>query len=260
MKKRTSCYTVIALIVLIGITATVNFYKPISYFFRKKSMSKQITTVKPYLFTALHYPYTLPELPYAYNALEPLIDKETMTIHHQKHHQAYIDNLNKALEGYPEYHNYTLDELLINLYNLPQALQKIVENHGGGHYNHSLFWQILSPEFDQKPSVHFTEILNTSFTSFESFREQFTKAAKGCFGSGWVWLCLNDKKELVIMTTPNQDTPVWQGLRPVIGLDVWEHAYYLKYQNRRPDYIEAWWHVLNWQRIEEVYNLALQAY
>lgn len=213
--------------------------------------------LKPYLFQSLKYPYTLPTLPYAYEALEPHFDKETMTVHHQKHHQTYIDTLNAALAQHPEYQNYTLEELLISLASLPATIKAAVQNHGGGHYNHSLFWPLLSPSFEQQPSIMMLDLLIKNFGSFEQFREDFTKAARTCFGSGWAWLCLDKHNNLKIIATANQDNPLSQELRPIIGLDVWEHAYYLKYQNKRMDYVQAWWHIINWHQVDEIYKKAL---
>lgn len=212
--------------------------------------------LQPYLFTHLHYPYTLPQLPYAYEALEPHFDKATMVVHHQKHHQAYIDNLNKALEAYPQYQSYTLEELLIGLNTLPSDLKTVVQNHGGGHFNHGMFWQILSPDFDQKPTSVIAQKIDAAFGSYENFKAAFDKAARTVFGSGWAWLCIDQKDNLVVIASPNQDNPLSQGLRPILGLDVWEHAYYLKFQNRRIDYIDAWWHVINWQEVEIIYKKA----
>lgn len=210
----------------------------------------------PYLFNDLRFPYTLPVLPYAYEALEPHFDKATMVVHHQKHHQAYIDNLNKALEGYSQYQSYTLEELLIGLNTLPADLKAVVQNHGGGHYNHSLFWPTLSTSFDQVPTQVVAQKIDAAFGSFEKFKEAMDKAARTVFGSGWAWLCMDQKDGFVIVATPNQDNPLSQGLRPLLGLDVWEHAYYLKFQNRRIDYIDAWWHLINWQEVEVIYKKA----
>ena len=223
------------------------------YVMQRKTSMKKLT---PYLFTQLHYPYTLPALPYAYDGLEPHFDKATMTVHHQKHHQAYIDNLNKALEAYPQYQTYTLEELIISLNTLPADLKAVVQNHGGGHYNHSMFWQILSTNFDQQPTAAIAQKIDGAFGSFDKFKEAFDKAARTVFGSGWAWLCLDQKDNMVVIATPNQDNPLAQGLRPLLGLDVWEHAYYLKFQNKRIDYIDAWWHLVNWQEVEAVYKKA----
>ncbi|HSW73790.1 MAG TPA: superoxide dismutase [Candidatus Limnocylindria bacterium] len=198
--------------------------------------------------------YSLPSLPYAYGALEPYIDAQTMEIHHTKHHQAYIDNLNKALASYPEWQNKPVEQLLLHLSQLPEAIQTAVRNNGGGHFNHSLFWKMMKPHAGGTPQGPVGQEITKVFGSFAAAQEQFTTAAKTVFGSGWAWLCVDKDGKLVIRTTPNQDNPIAQGLQPILGLDVWEHAYYLKYQNRRPDYITAWWHVINWEDVEENYR------
>ena len=203
--------------------------------------------------------YTLPALPYDYTALEPHVDALTMQIHHSKHHQAYIDNLNKALQNHPELHSKHLYELLSDLNALPEEIRTSVRNNGGGHFNHSLFWLIMSPNGGGKPTGALFEAIVTHFGSFETFKQLFADAAKTRFGSGWAWLCLNNAAELVIVSTANQDNPLSQGLFPILGLDVWEHAYYLQYQNRRPDYIESWWHVVNWEQVQENYTALLHA-
>jgi superoxide dismutase, Fe-Mn family len=192
--------------------------------------------------------HELPQLNYAYDALEPHIDAKTMEIHHTKHHQTYIDNLNKALEEYPQYHGKSIIELLENLDQLPEDIRTTVRNNGGGHYNHSLFWNYMSPTPTQ-PSESFMSRLNNTFGSFEEFKEQFSNAATKRFGSGWAWLVI-DGDDLKIMSTPNQDNPIMENKKPILGVDVWEHAYYLKYQNKRAAYIEHWWNVVNWAQIE----------
>ncbi len=194
--------------------------------------------------------YKLPPLPYAYDALEPYIDARTMEIHYTKHHQTYIDNVNSALAEYPEYQNKPIVELLKDIAQLPRPIQTSVRNNGGGHYNHTLFWTYMTPATTEPKGKLKDEIVKR-FRSFEAFKDQFNDAAKGRFGSGWAWLCLNPEGSLIIHSTPNQDSPILEGLTPLLGLDVWEHAYYLKYQNRRVDYIQAWWHVINWDKIEE---------
>lgn len=204
----------------------------------------------------LTYPFTLPALPYAYNALEPHIDALTMEIHHNKHHRAYVDNLNAALKEHPELHKKTLIDLLTHLDDLPESIRTAVRNNGGGHYNHSFFWTIMSPQGGGEPKGELKEQINTFFKDFATFKEQFSTAAKKVFGSGWAWLCMDKKGDLTIIPTANQDSPISQGLEPLLGLDVWEHAYYLKYQNKRPDYIEAWWHVVNWPQVEEYFRKA----
>ena len=196
--------------------------------------------------------HTLPKLPYEYNALEPYFDAQTMELHHSKHHQTYVDKLNEAVGKYPELETKTVEELLQNLESLPADIQTAVRNHGGGQVNHSLFWQILSPEHDQKPSQAVLQALDTNFGSFDQFKTTLTQAAIGQFGSGWAWLVKNNGGQLAVYSTPNQDSPLMKGDVPVLGIDIWEHAYYLKYQNRRAEYIEAFWHVVNWKRVEEL--------
>ncbi len=200
-------------------------------------------------FLNLKYPFTLPTMPYAYEALEPYIDARTMEIHHTKHHQAYIDNVNKALEQHPDLQQKTLGELLASLATLPASVRGIVQNHGGGHKNHSMFWLLMTAE-KQEPSSLLAGELEKSFGSFKDFQDKFNTAAKSRFGSGWAWLSVDAQKKLVVTSTANQDTPITEGLTPILGLDVWEHAYYLKYQNKRVDYIDAWWHVINWQQVD----------
>ncbi len=200
-------------------------------------------------------PFTLPSLAYAYDALEPHIDARTMEIHHTKHHQTYIDKLNAALEKYPELQAKTVEELVTNLNDIPEDIRTAVKNHGGGHANHSLFWMIMGPNAGGEPTGAVAEGINASFTDFKSFQEQFAAAAAGQFGSGWAWLVSNAGK-LEILATPNQDSPLSQGKTPLLGIDVWEHAYYLKYQNKRPDYITAFWNVINWQEVERRFSEA----
>jgi superoxide dismutase, Fe-Mn family len=196
-------------------------------------------------------PFTLPELPYAHDALEPYIDKATMEIHHGKHHNAYVTNLNKALESAPELADKTLEELLANnLAIVPDAIKGAVRNNGGGHYNHSLFWTILTPGGTGKPEGTLAAAIDATFGSFDAFKEKFNAAATTRFGSGWAWLVKNADGSLEISSSPNQDNPFMDGKHPIIGLDVWEHAYYLKYQNRRPEYIGAWWSLVNWAAAE----------
>ncbi|OGV96973.1 superoxide dismutase [Microgenomates group bacterium RBG_16_45_19] len=193
--------------------------------------------------------YTLPKLPYPYNALEPHLDAATMDIHHTKHHQTYVDKLNAALEKYPELQAQAVESLLKNLDTLPEAIRTPVRNHGGGHTNHTLFWTSLTPTQDLTPTSDLLQALHTAFGSFDQFKQQFSDAAATHFGSGWAWLALDASQTLKIYSLPNQDSPLSQGHQPLFGLDVWEHAYYLKYQNRRPDYIAAIWHCLNWPEI-----------
>jgi Fe-Mn family superoxide dismutase len=199
--------------------------------------------------------HSLPPLPYAFDALEPHIDARTMEIHHDKHHAAYVNNLNAALDKAPEWRDKDLEELLRNLNSVPEAVRTAVRNNGGGHWNHSMFWQIMSPKGGGEPSGALGDAIRSTFGDFAKFREQFTAAGTGRFGSGWAWLVV-DGGSLKVESTPNQDTPVMEGRRPVLGLDVWEHAYYLKYQNRRPDYIQAWWNTVNWAEVATRYERA----
>ncbi|PKR79000.1 superoxide dismutase [Halalkalibacillus sediminis] len=197
--------------------------------------------------------FELPELPYAYDALEPHIDKETMNIHHTKHHNTYVTKLNAALEGHSDLQDKSLEELLQNLDSLPSDIQTPVRNNGGGHANHKFFWTILSPNGGGEPTGELAEKINQTFGSFDEFKEKFAAAGAGRFGSGWAWLVVKNGN-LEITSTPNQDTPVMEGVTPILGLDVWEHAYYLKYQNRRPDYINAFWNVVNWDEVSKRYE------
>lgn len=193
--------------------------------------------------------HTLPPLPYAFDALEPHIDAQTMEIHHDKHHNAYVTNLNAALEKAPALADKPLDELLKDLNSVPDAIRTAVRNNGGGHFNHSQFWQSMGPDAGGAPTGKLADAINSAFGDFEKFKEQFQAAGAGRFGSGWVWLN-NDGGKLSISSTPNQDNPIMDGKpAPILGNDVWEHAYYLKYQNRRPDYLKAWWNVVNWDAV-----------
>ncbi len=193
--------------------------------------------------------FELPKLPYAYNALEPFVDELTMTIHHTKHHQAYVDNANKALAGTP-FASAPVEDVIMSLDSIPEAVRTAVRNNAGGHYNHSLFWQMMGPGKGGSPGGELEEAIAAKFGGFEKFQEQFAAAAIGRFGSGWAWLVMS-KGALEIMSTPNQDSPIMDGKQPVLGLDVWEHSYYLKWQNRRADYIKTWWNVVNWDFAQE---------
>jgi superoxide dismutase, Fe-Mn family len=196
--------------------------------------------------------FTLPALPYSYDALEPYIDARTMQIHHDKHHGAYVANLNKALEGYPELQSKSIDDLMKELDSVPEKIRIAVQNNGGGHWNHSLFWQLMKKNGGGEPWGNLADAVNSSFGSFVNFKDVFKAAALALFGSGWVWLIEKDGK-LGIGSTPNQDTPYMLGAKAILGLDVWEHAYYLKHQNMRSDYIDAWWHVVNWDKALDLY-------
>jgi Fe-Mn family superoxide dismutase len=199
--------------------------------------------------------YELPKLPYAYNALEPHIDARTMEIHHTKHHQAYINNVNKALEGHPELAAKPIDELMKGLSSVPEAIRTAVRNNGGGHSNHTLFWTVLAPNAGGKPTGELATAIDSTFGSFDKFKELFNDAATKRFGSGWAWLAV-DKGKLVVESSANQDTPLSDGKTPILGLDVWEHAYYLHYQNKRPDYIAAFWNVVNWPEVAKRFAAA----
>ena len=199
-------------------------------------------------------PFELPALPYAPDALEPHIDKTTMEIHHGRHHNTYVTNLNKALESAPDLAGKTIEQILANnLAVVPEAIRTAVRNNGGGHANHSLFWTLMSPKGGGKPSGNVAQAIDAAFGGFDGFKEKFTAAATGRFGSGWAWL-IKTGSGVEITSTPNQDSPLMEGKTPILGLDVWEHAYYLKYQNKRPDYIAAWWNVVNWPEVEKLFN------
>ena len=195
--------------------------------------------------------FTLPDLPYDFDALEPYIDARTMEIHHGKHHQAYIDNLNKALEKAPAFHGKTLEEIVSKLERAPEEVRTAIRNHGGGHYNHSLFWKVMSGSRGGEPSGILLDKINVSFGSVDGFKEQFSQAAITRFGSGWGWLSVDNGGGLLVHSTPNQDTPLMRGFKPILGIDVWEHAYYLLYQNRRPEYVNSFWNVINWEQVSQ---------
>ncbi|QDT53679.1 Superoxide dismutase [Mn] [Caulifigura coniformis] len=199
--------------------------------------------------------YELPKLPYAYNALEPHIDAKTMEIHHTKHHQAYINNVNKALEGHADLAAKPIDELMKGLASVPEAIRTAVRNNGGGHSNHTLFWTVIGPNGGGKPTGELATAIDSTFGSFDAFKEKFNAAATTRFGSGWAWLSV-DKGKLVVESSANQDTPFSEGRTPILGLDVWEHAYYLNYQNKRPDYIAAFWNVVNWAEVAKRFAAA----
>lgn len=194
--------------------------------------------------------YEVPDLPYPYDALEPHIDEATMRVHHDKHHQAYVDKANGALEG-TEWADKGVEEVLQNLSSLPADKQGPVRNNAGGHYNHTLFWQMMSPDGGGEPSGELADAINSAFGSFDAFKEEFKNAGIGQFGSGWAWLVKNADGSVAVTKTPNQDSPVSDGQTPLLGADVWEHAYYLKYQNKRPEYLDAFWNVVNWDYVAE---------
>ena len=197
--------------------------------------------------------HELPVLPYAYDALEPFIDARTMEIHHTRHHNAYVTNLNAALDKEPALFDVRLEDLLINLSSVPENIRGAVRNHGGGHASHSLFWSLMGEDKGGEPVGKLASAIDSSFGSFQQFKNLFNQAAGTRFGSGWAWLSRNRFNKLIVHSTPNQDSPLSQGITPILGLDVWEHAYYLKYQNRRPDYVSAWWNVVDWERANELY-------
>jgi len=201
--------------------------------------------------------FDLPKLDYAYDALEPHIDERTMTIHHTKHHQAYINKLKAAVEKYPDLMEKPLEDVLKDLDSVPEEIRTAVRNNGGGHFNHTLFWEVMGPDKGGEPQGKLSDEINKTFGSFDSFKETFSDSAKGRFGSGWAWLIVTPNKGLKVTSTPNQDVPFDEGT-PILGIDVWEHAYYLNYQNRRPDYIAAFWNVINWDQVESNYENAIK--
>jgi len=216
--------------------------------------SYSMDNLSVYNSACMSYPYTLPPLAYAYNALDPHIDEQTMRLHHDKHHQAYIDNANKIVEKHPELQTRTLVEIMTDFDRLPADIRKVLRGPGGGHLNHSLFWDYLAPQSSGEPQGKLAQSIKKTFDGFVQFKEQFNRAAVSCSGSGWAWLWLTPRGGLEIGATANQDTPLSKGNLPILGLDVWEHAYYLKYHNRRPDYVMHWWQVVNWKKAEEQFE------
>lgn len=205
----------------------------------------------------MHYKYFLPELEYSFDALNPYIDTKIMELHYTKHHQTYIDNLNAALEHHPELQQYSLFELIRDFKTLPEDCRETIRNNGGGHLNHSMFWKFMQPNKSGQiplPQGKLLEDINKYFGTFQDFQQQFNNAAKQVFGSGWAWLCVDNFGKLVVSKTSNQDNPISQGFMPILGLDVWEHAYYLQYFNKRVDYIQAWWYLVNWDHVSENYQ------
>ena len=202
----------------------------------------------------MSYPFQLPELGYAYDALEPHIDARTMEIHHQKHHAAYTANFNKALEAHSQFHSVDAEQILRGFTGLPSEIQTAVKNNGGGFYNHALFWDVLTPGGSSAPTGGLASAIDATFGSFETFKDRFGAAAATRFGSGWAWLVIDPTGKLEVKSTANQDSPLMEGDTPILGLDVWEHAYYLNYQNRRPDYVKAFWNVVNWDKVADRYS------
>lgn len=205
------------------------------------------------------YPFSLPALPYSPEALEPFIDAETMRIHHSRHHNAYVNGLNAALEPYPDLHGHSLESLLGSLQSLPEGIRTAVRNHGGGHANHTLFWEVMAPDAGGEPGGDLSEAIRRTFGAFLGLQQEFNRAATGRFGSGWGWLSVDGSGKLRVESSANQDTPLMEGRTPILGVDVWEHAYYLKYQWRRADYLAAWWRTVNWAEVARRYRAALSA-
>ncbi|MCR8963635.1 superoxide dismutase [Brevibacillus halotolerans] len=202
-------------------------------------------------------PFSLPKLQYNYDELEPYLDARTMEIHHGKHHATYVTNLNKAIENYPQFKNATVEELISNLNDVPEEIRTAVRNHGGGHYSHSLYWSIMSPTGGGNPDGGIAKGIEKHFGSFAQMKDELTKAAVSRFGAGWGWLVVNGDK-LEVTSTPNQDTPFMENKTPILVVDVWEHAYYLQYQNKRPDFVSSWWNVVNWEEVNRRYNEAIR--
>lgn len=200
--------------------------------------------------------FTLPPLPYSYDALDKYIDTETMTLHHDKHHAAYVKNLNKAIALHPDLQGQSVEDLLLNLDTLPEDIMTTVQNNGGGHANHTMFWSIMTPDGNGKPTGEIAAAIDSAFGDFATFQTEFNDAGKKRFGSGWAWLVMNDRKELEVTSTANQDSPLMENQYPIMGNDVWEHAYYLKYQNKREDYLNAWWNVVNWDEVNNRFQAA----
>lgn len=199
--------------------------------------------------------FTLPDLPYEYDGLAPFISADIQHLHHSAHHATYVKNLNAALEKFPDWQSKSIEEIIISLDKLPEEIKKVVRNNGGGHYNHSMFWQMMAPKKDQAPSGTLKDLIEHAFGEVDTFKDQFSEAATKIFGSGWQWLVFKEG-EVSLVSTPNQDSPLTEGLTPLLGLDVWEHAYYLQYYNKRPDYIKAWWNVVNWDDVARRLDLA----
>jgi Fe-Mn family superoxide dismutase len=223
-------------------------------FLRKASLPAAAWWLSPSGGALAAEPFRLPDLPYPYDALEPHIDTLTMQIHHGKHHAAYVNNLNAAISKYPDWAAKPIEEIVRNIDQVPEPIRTTVRNNGGGHVNHTFFWEIMSPKGVRQPRGELAKAIDKRFGSFAKFQEEFTRAAMGRFGSGWAWLSVDRNRQLVVESTPNQDTPLMEGRTPILGIDVWEHAYYLKYQNRRADYVAAFYNVINWDRVSELYR------
>lgn len=223
------------------------------------SLTAQSTSVASPRMELSAYPAQLPPLSYDYEALTRAIDAETMKLHHDRHHASYVKNLNDALKDQPQLQNRSVESLLRDLDSVPETIRTKVRNNGGGHLNHTLFWRLMSPNGGGQPTGEIAQAINQTFGSFDNFKTKFNEAGGARFGSGWVWLVRNRQGQLEIVTTPNQDNPVLDGNFPIMGNDVWEHAYYLKYQNRRADYLSNWWNVVNWEEVNRQYQLATQA-
>ena len=246
MKRVYTTYLLLISLIALGSVTYYRYQKGTCMLF-----SKSVIHPTKFKFFGFIYPFSLPALPFAPNAREPYLDAETMSIHHDKHHQAYVDNLNKALEKHPELQKYTIEELLTNLTAIPADIREAVRNHGGGHFNHTLYWDLITPGSASTPTPEVANAINASFGSFTAFQEAFEKSALGHMGSGWTWLCLNPDKKLVIISTLNHDNPIAQGSSPILVVDIWEHAYYLDYKNDRAKFIESWWNIVNWEEVEK---------
>lgn len=237
---------------LVGVLALL--LQPTSSFASPVELSTVTASAIPLLAQASEGEFTLPPLSYDYAALEPTIDSETMQLHHDKHHASYVKKLNAAIAKYPELKGQSVEQLLQNLEQLPEEIQTTVRNNGGGHANHTLFWSIMSPKGGGQPTGEIARAINASFGDFAKFQKAFNEAGANQFGSGWAWLVLNSQGKLEVTSTPNQDSPLLSGQQPILGNDVWEHAYYLKYQNRRPEYLSQWWNVVNWDAVNQRYR------
>lgn len=233
-----------------------NFQMNKSAAFTSSNMEVETPIAQSQLIAQTSGEFTLPPLPYEYDALDEYIDSETMTLHHDKHHAGYVKNLNKAIASHPELQGQSVEDLLLDIDNVPEDIFTAVVNNGGGHANHTMFWSIMSPDGGGEPTGEIAEAINETFGDFETFQEEFNSAGKTNFGSGWVWLVMNEDNSLEVTSTPNQDSPFMDGQYPIMGNDVWEHAYYLKYQNKRADYLEAWWNVVNWSEINNRFAAA----